>query len=318
MHYDVFNGDADGVIALLQLRLAEPKPSTLITGVKRDIALLKRVDAKAGDTVTVLDISMEKNQAPLAAMLEAGAKVRYFDHHRPGDIPEHAGLNATIDMDPNTCTALLVDAHLQGRYRLWAITAAYGDNMNATADRLAKEAELTVEQTAQLKNFGILLNYNGYGAEVSDLHFTPEALYQALLPYENPFDAIADSASPYHALSAAYEADMAQAEASEVIASDAHYAVYLLGDAPWCRRVSGVFGNELANRHPERAHAVLTRNHDGSYLVSVRAPLTNKEGADEVCVAFPTGGGRKGAAGINQLPAEQLNEFVSTLSERYR
>ena len=38
MHYDVFNGDADGIIALLQLRLSAPnssetQESTLITGV---------------------------------------------------------------------------------------------------------------------------------------------------------------------------------------------------------------------------------------------------------------------------------------------
>jgi len=57
MHYDVFNGDADGIIALLQLRLAEPKSSTLITGVKRDIQLLDKVPAQAGDSVTALDIS---------------------------------------------------------------------------------------------------------------------------------------------------------------------------------------------------------------------------------------------------------------------
>ena len=61
MHYDVFNGDADGIIALLQLRFAEPKQSTLVTGVKRDIKLLKQVDAKSATSVTVLDISMEKN-----------------------------------------------------------------------------------------------------------------------------------------------------------------------------------------------------------------------------------------------------------------
>ena len=41
--YDVFNGDADGICALLQLRLAAPADSTLITGVKRDIDLLKPV-----------------------------------------------------------------------------------------------------------------------------------------------------------------------------------------------------------------------------------------------------------------------------------
>ena len=49
-HYDVFNGDADGICALQQLRLAEPRDAVLVTGVKRDIALLDRVPARAGDT----------------------------------------------------------------------------------------------------------------------------------------------------------------------------------------------------------------------------------------------------------------------------
>ncbi|MFA0622220.1 DHH family phosphoesterase, partial [Vibrio sp. 10N.222.49.A4] len=43
MHYDVFNGDADGIIALLQLRLSEPRKSVLVTGVKRDIKLVSQV-----------------------------------------------------------------------------------------------------------------------------------------------------------------------------------------------------------------------------------------------------------------------------------
>ena len=46
---DVFNGDADGICALLQLRKAEPRDATLVTGVKRDINLLAKVDAGAGD-----------------------------------------------------------------------------------------------------------------------------------------------------------------------------------------------------------------------------------------------------------------------------
>jgi hypothetical protein len=41
--YDVFNGDADGICALHQLRLANPRDAVLLTGVKRDIALLQRV-----------------------------------------------------------------------------------------------------------------------------------------------------------------------------------------------------------------------------------------------------------------------------------
>ena len=35
--YDVFNGDADGICALVQLRQAEPRDTTLVTGVKRNI-----------------------------------------------------------------------------------------------------------------------------------------------------------------------------------------------------------------------------------------------------------------------------------------
>ena len=54
---DVFNGDADGLCALHQLRLAEPAASELVTGPKREIGLLKRVQASAGDRVTVLDIA---------------------------------------------------------------------------------------------------------------------------------------------------------------------------------------------------------------------------------------------------------------------
>jgi intracellular sulfur oxidation DsrE/DsrF family protein len=82
MHYDVFNGDADGIIALLQLRLAEPKQATLVTGVKRDIKLVEQVVA-AGDavTATVLDISMEKNSAALQSLLASGVEVFYCDHH---------------------------------------------------------------------------------------------------------------------------------------------------------------------------------------------------------------------------------------------
>lgn len=41
--WDVFNGDADGICALLQLRLAKPQNSQLVTGIKRDFELLDRV-----------------------------------------------------------------------------------------------------------------------------------------------------------------------------------------------------------------------------------------------------------------------------------
>ena len=66
-YVDVFNGDADGICALLQLQLqlGSPRDSELVTGVKRDIDLLRQVQAGAGDRITVLDVAMEKNRADL-------------------------------------------------------------------------------------------------------------------------------------------------------------------------------------------------------------------------------------------------------------
>ena len=81
-----FNGDADGLCALQQLRLADPRDATLVTGVKRDIELLRRVNAATGDEVTVLDISLDANREDLHRLLEAGAAVRYFDHHYAGEV----------------------------------------------------------------------------------------------------------------------------------------------------------------------------------------------------------------------------------------
>ena len=84
-YYDVFNGDADGICALHQLRLADPLDAVPITGLKRDIALLARVPAQAGDVVTVLDISLERNRSALLDLLARGAVIRYFDHHHAGE-----------------------------------------------------------------------------------------------------------------------------------------------------------------------------------------------------------------------------------------
>ena len=80
-NYDVFNGDADGICALQQLRLHSPRNTVLISGLKRDIDLLSQVKAGAGDNITVLDISLEKNRVALDRVLEAGASVFYADHH---------------------------------------------------------------------------------------------------------------------------------------------------------------------------------------------------------------------------------------------
>jgi hypothetical protein len=93
--------------------------------------------------------------------------------------------------------------------------------------------------------------------------------------------------------------------------------VVILPDAAWARRASGVYANELATAHPGRAHALMTRSPKGHYVVSVRAPLRNRTGADELCKRFETGGGRKAAAGINALPEDRIGAFISAFFETY-
>lgn len=322
MHYDVFNGDADGIIALLQLRLAEPKPSTLITGVKRDISLLKQVSLTDVSSVTVLDVSLEKNNDALKAILEQDVEVFYVDHHRAGDIPQSNKLTTLINTDANTCTSLLVNEYLKGQYVYWAIAAAFGDNMQASASKLANDVGLSQEQQDVLNELGIYINYNGYGASVEDLHFKPAELYQALLSYPDPLTLISEPDSIYWQLKQAYQADMAKAASALVITEQETVKAVQLDDAPWARRVSGVFGNELANQAPDRAHIVLTLNQDkvdeeSSYTVSLRAPLNNKQGAGDICATFPTGGGRAAAAGVNALPESKLQDFISAVAEYY-
>jgi|KBSMisStaDraftv2_1062788.scaffolds.fasta_scaffold63673_2 hypothetical protein len=312
--YDVFNGDADGICALHQLRLAEPRKSVLVTGAKRDIALLERVDAQSGDQVTVLDISLARNAGALKRLLARGAACRYFDHHLPGEIPEHPKLATFIDTAPAVCTSLLVDRYLNGSQRIWAVAGAFGDNLAGSARGAAVRLELNELQLAQLQALGECLNYNAYGDSVDDLHYHPAELYQTLARYSDPFQFITGEPI-YEVLRAARADDLYRASEVAPALATAKSAIYVLPDAAWSRRASGTFGNELAVAHPERAHAVLVTGTDG-YTVSVRSPLINARGADAVCREFG-GAGREGAAGINRLPAGDYARFVEVFTRAY-
>ncbi|MBQ0795546.1 DHH family phosphoesterase [Zhongshania sp.] len=315
---DVFNGDADGLCALVQLRSANPQDSVLVTGVKRDINLLDKVTAQAGDIVTVLDVSLDKNRDGLNAALQAGAEVTYVDHHFAGDIPEHANLTVNINPASDVCTSLLVNGMLKGQFAEWAIVGAFGDNLRNSAMAVAKTLELSDEELQQLENLGIYLNYNGYGASIEDLHFPPAELYRRIAPFASPRQFMKEAAETFSQLEEGYNNDMRAAAQLPAVHADEVSAVFILPDERWARRVSGVYSNDLANDFPDRAHAVLTEKNNGNYLVSIRAPLNNKRGADEFCRQFPTGGGRAAAAGINDLPVTSLNTFVERFQEFYR
>jgi single-stranded DNA-specific DHH superfamily exonuclease len=316
-YIDVFNGDADGICALQQLRLAEPRAATLVTGVKRDIALLGRVDAAAGDRISVLDLSLDQNRPALLTLLHRGAQVAYFDHHYPGEVPAHDGLDAHIDTQPDKGTSLIVDEYLGGSHRAWAVVGTFGDNFDAAALRAAAALGLTAEQIAVLRELGIYLNYNGYGARIEDLHFPPDDLYRRLAPYADPLAFVAGDET-FKALKEGYAQDMTKALALRPEIETETHGLYVLPDEPWARRVSGVLANHLAQAAPERAHALLSRLAGGGLLVSVRAPMSRPVGADDLCRQFPTGGGRKAAAGINELPDAAYDRFVEYFLAAFR
>jgi len=318
MQIDVFNGDADGICALLQLRLAHPTKSQLVTGLKRDIQLLDDVKVQQGDDVTVLDISFLKNRPSVDRLLNEGANIFYVDHHQQGEIPEHKHLKTLINTDPDTCTSLLVNDYLEGKYHEWAIVAAFGDNLFEVATKSAYPLSLTNNQLEQLKMLGICINYNSYGNSLADLHFAPDLLYHELQAFSSPFDFMAENEDVYEKLLAGYSDDMVSAADITAEYQTDKVAVFILPDETWSRRVSGVFSNDLANQYPDRAHAVVSLNSQKSYQISVRAPLNNKTGADELCSSFPSGGGRKAAAGINNLAIDDLADFISAFEEKYK
>ncbi len=315
--YDIFNGDADGICALHQLRLAQPRAAELVTGAKRDIALVERVAAGPGDQLTVLDISLRSNADAVQRALAGGARLVYFDHHAGGDIPQHPHFEAHIDTAPDVCTSLLVDRHLAGKHRLWAVVAAFGDNLVESAVRAAQPLQLDHTELARLHELGEALNYNAYGESIDDLHYHPADLYRAIAPYQDPRHFIFDE-PVFEVLKQAGAEDLARAEDLRAEFATEAAALYILPDAAWSRRVNGVFSNRLAQGAPQRAHAVLVTRTDGSFAVSVRAPRNRPLGADVLCRAFATGGGRQAAAGINRLPAQELQAFIAAFRDAYK
>jgi hypothetical protein len=310
--FDVFNGDADGICALHQLRLADPADSVLVTGPKRDIALVARVDAQAGDEVTVLDVSLDRNRAALEGLLARGVRVRWFDHHFPGAIPSHPLFDPHIETAADVCTSLIVDRHLGGRYRAWAVVAAFGDNLGPAAEALAQSLGLDGPSVDRLRDLGESMNYAAYGETEADLIIPATALYGLIRPYADPLEFIAHERVAAQLDEGRY-ADLVAAAAVPPHRASKFSAIYLLPDEPWARRVIGAFANRLAAADRYRAYAVAVPNSRGGYTVSVRAPAAGPRSADALCRDFPTGGGRAAAAGIDNLPPERLEEFIARL-----
>ena len=307
--FEVCNGDADGLCAAVQWRLQQRSCATLVTGLKREIALVGRVQAQSGDEVDVFDLAMERNRAAVLHLLDAGVTVRYFDHHAVAAMPSHPLLDATIDCTSDVCTSLLVDRRIGGSFRPWALVGAYGDNLAPIADRLARESGIDPSDRARLRRLGEAINYNAYGDDESDVHIAPARLHAILVRYGDPRDLLGHE-SVADEIDALRQSDLDRALAWPAHAQDRRGSVVVLPDAAWSRRVLGSLANQLANAEPDRAHAVLKAQRTGGYSVSVRAPLAFPSGAHALCRRFG-GGGRARAAGIDGLSSADLDRFVA-------
>jgi hypothetical protein len=314
---DVFNGDADGLLARHQYRLAHPINSVrLISGVKRDVKLLSQLSGISNAGVTVFDISLDSNAPHLEPIVaDVSNRVLWFDHHRRGQIQDGERLETHIDLSPKTCTSLIVSHYLGGAHLPWAIAGAYGDNLSDVALPLGLESGLDEDECSSLRVLGEGLNYNGYGESREDLAVWPVDLALELDAYDCPFDFLARSPSMSKILEQKVADEKVMGEVEILHLSTSGEAV-LLPRGGASRRMSGIFSNEKVYAEPDLAHATLTHLEDGSgYRISIRAPKSRPHGADVLASQFETGGGRAAAGGVNRLPSGKLSEFFEAFDE---
>jgi hypothetical protein len=263
---------------------------------------------------TVFDISLLSNADYMKPILSNGNSIKWFDHHEPGETELGDNFSIKVDADPNCCTNTLVDEYLNGLYRPWTICGMYGDNLHEQADKFNPCFD---ESTmSQLKEVGETLNYNGYGNEELDLTVHPKDVYLDLKDYESPFEYRKKSES-YNKIYTQMKSDEAELGSSEILHESETGKVILLPNTRASIRYSGIYSNQQTTDNPDKAFAILTSVDGGNYRISIRSPKTNPHGASKLALQFPTGGGREKAAGVNELPKSELNNFIEKFEEVY-
>ena len=307
-NYDVFNGDTDGIFAWHQLRLAHPRDATIVTGVKRDVGLVSRVNAGKGDMVTVMDVSHAKNRKDVQRLLDSGAIVEYFDHHDPSELIAHPNITYHINTEPNISTGLIVNSYVKGKNCLWSIATAFGDNHIELAINMAKSEGLDDEQINLLKQIGLVVNYNSYGQTADDLFYSPEEIAEAVKACGSDVFRFTEQSDIFSTLLENFSNDMASAGCQEPYSINENGVIYTLPNEDCTHRIMGSFSNHLVSTNKDLACAISVLNSDGTYRISVRSSINNPHGAGDLCKKFG-GGGREKAAGINNLPESELEEF---------
>ena len=313
---DVFNGDSDGIISLLQLEFVDPKNATLLTGTKRQRNLLKNISPSQAN-LRILDLCLDDNYLKIKEFLSLSSNVFFVDHHKAKNQVKAKNFISHIDISSQTCTALIINKMLKNKYLTWAIAAAFGDNITKTAAQLAKVLDLNQKQIDFLKTLGTIINYNSYGIDKSDLHFYPENLYKKLLEYKDPFELLKQKNSIYFELLELYNLDKKALNSVKPHTKNEILNTFILEKSAKSNRISGIFSNLISNQEPKKANLIITFNKDDSYRVSIRAPKDYQLGADLIAKEFK-GGGRNAAAGIDFLDKNQLAELIKFSTDFYK
>ena len=287
MRWFAYNGDADGICSMVQWGLAHGIDGKRITGVKRDIMLLDKFEPVEGDEIIVMDISLARNHKRASKLSEMDFKILWFDHHLSGE--EIPGIESHIDTSSNVCTAKLVEKYI-GEKSDWAEVALHGDGLSKHSSK------------PELKELGELLNYNGYGADLTDLHFHPDELLLHCLNAETPDNFM--QTPQFTTLQNGFLQDIELAESIPMTDG-----MYVLPNEKWARRVVGVFAHRINSTSPG-PHVIAIDK--GDYLqVSLRG--SSKIG--ELCSKFG-GGGRATAGGIDELPKSRIPELMNEVNSR--
>lgn len=287
MRWFAYNGDADGICSMVQWGLVHGIEGNRITGVKRDIMLLDRINPEKGDEVIVMDISHARNEKRALEISSSGIAITWFDHHLAGDLGNE--IQSFIDTSSNVCTAKLVEKYL-GISSDWSEVALHGDGLSKHSVK------------PELKELGELLNYNGYGASLEDLHFHPDELLQLCLNSKTPEEFI--KTETFRILKNGFASDMENCESIGPT-----NGIFLLPNLPWARRSVGVFAHRIFEKLGGTQVIAIDM---GEHLqVSIRGD----SGIGELCAKFG-GGGRQTAGGIDSLPKNLIPQLMNEVNLR--
>jgi len=287
MRWFAYNGDADGICSMVQWGLVHGVDGNRVTGVKRDIELLNRIEPSPDDEVIVMDISLARNHSMAQKIAQDGVTITWFDHHLAGEKIE--SISAHIDTSDNVCTARIVERYL-GVESNWAQVALHGDGLSKHSSNPG------------YRELGELLNYNGYGADLTDLHFHPDELMMKCLESKTPEDFMLSSA--FTKLKKGFASDISNAD--KIVEKD---GFFLLPNEAWARRVVGVMAHRI-NENGSGPHVIAIDKGD-TFQISMRG----QSGIGELCAMFG-GGGRATAGGIDNLPKAEITALMNEVNSR--